>query len=237
MVRPAGWESSFFGPTAIQLEVLPSLGRVLPRDVAPPDVEWTLEPVIDATAGPLAYDSRWHLTMVPKDECDSTPEITRSVVEMLPVPPGAAIAYEPADEREVRLYEHPSQGVREVLLMGPDEDGLRADFAAARDAGGFRVRTRHTLRLLASDDFVDEWAPTAGGARLAQRFELDGTLATSATTSRPGGDVWIALTAEDAAGHRETTRISFLEERARAAAELCDLPELPDLGLLCDEER
>jgi hypothetical protein len=178
----------------LNLELFPSLGSVLPRDVAPPTVEVGVTP---------AGDSRWRITTVPLDECGDAPRIVRRVVEMLPARPHPEPSFERAESFEIRIYEVPSQKRRDVLLLGPSEDEARKRYAAALRQGGVPFEHFGVLQVGITNEPGDEQGPTIRGARLAQRFVFEGDVLVAAFASHPDADLMLAVDALDRAGRRD----------------------------------
>jgi hypothetical protein len=173
-----------------QLELNPSLGHVLERDLAPPIVEARLVRLGEETG------DTWRVATLPLDDCSSTPRVLDRRIALLDLPFGSVIGYRQAGTEEIVVYEDPVGGRRGVALLGPDRRRIRARFDEALRGGGVPFEHMEPMELRVLDDFGPP-APGLPGAREVQRFVFDGERLVGASVSRPGGDITFVMLAED----------------------------------------
>lgn len=201
-------------------------GQIAERDEEPPAGQLVARAVVVRRPGVLpTFEGEWILGTSALDDCRGA-TLTARRLDLLATGSAAPITYYPAPAEEIRIYELPANGAREVKLFGPNPRAIRERFERARAAGGFELQQNARLRIVTADQFgpgagqEGEPPPTLPNVRLTQRLIFSGDLPVHAEIRRPGGDVTVTLQAIDEAGKTATTVRSFSE----AKRVYCDAP-------------
>ncbi|HHN74329.1 MAG TPA: VCBS repeat-containing protein [Acidobacteria bacterium] len=206
------------------LEWLGSLGRVLSADQAPPEIDVRMEPVADTDSRPARFEGLWSLQGTAIDDCDSRPRIVSRRVALLEIDPLAPISFRPAENFEVRIYEVPDSGQREVLLRGPDETTARRRWARLQAAGGAALRDRSPLKAGSSPALGSEPGPTLPGSRLTEKLVFAGDTLSEAWVGGAGRELVFIYRAVDRAARQGVSEHTFRELLAAACRRLASSP-------------
>jgi hypothetical protein len=205
------------------IELFLGTGRAKASDEEPPTARFALLPVLDTTAQPARFEGQWQVVTTPSDDCDDRPVPIDRFVELLELPDTAAVSFRAARAREIRVYESPANGSREVLLLGPDETAMRALLAAARERGGFPFQHwGAALSLASTPAFGPERGVVDTKSRIVQRFVFDTQAAlSSAVQTHPARDLSLAMRLRDRSGRIGVGRGEFQTLKREALARAC----------------
>lgn len=205
------------------IELFLGTGQIKQFDEEPPTAQFALRPVLDTTAQPARFEGHWQVITTPGDDCDDRPVPIDRFVELLELPANVAVSYRSSRASEVRVYESPANGNREVLLLGADETAMRALFAAARDRGGFPFQHwGRALELASTPAFGPERGVVDPKSRIVQRFVFDNQSAlTSASQTHPSRDITLAMRLRDRSGRIGVGRAEFQALKRAALGREC----------------